>query len=111
MSSSDLVLAAGISFWSGLVETQRIQDIQHCYRVITSLRGFLQQNKAGQLKVSKAENIEENISEQVQEEGQKCEVEDPVKSAETKSNTDDSDMDDLFEVIDATEEEIEEKVK
>ena len=108
VTSSDLVLAAGISFWSGLVETQRIQDIQHCYRVINTLRGFLLQNKVGQLK---AENIEENISEQVQEVGQKCEVEDPVKSAETKSNTDDSDLDDLFEVIIPTEEETEEKIK
>ena len=46
VNSSDLVLAAGISFWTGVVETQRVQDIQDCYHIIKALRGFLQQKNA-----------------------------------------------------------------
>ena len=97
MNSSDLVLAAGISFWSGVVETESIQDIEDCYQVITALRGFLQQNKTEQLKSNveegfNAENNEGNISK-----------EDPVKPLETETTADDSDLDDLFDVIDPSE--------
>ena len=110
LRSSDLVLAAGISFWSGVVETHRIQDIQDCYQIITALRGFLRQNKGVDLKSDKeergfnAENNEGNIS-KVQEEDTTCEVDDPVKPLmEADSITDETDLDDLFEVIDPTEE-------
>ena len=112
LRSSDLVLAAGISFWCGVVETHRIQDIQDCYQIITALRGFLRQNKGVELKSDKeergfnAENNEGNIL-KVQEEDNKCEVDDPVPVKplmEADSITDETDLDDLFEVIDPTEE-------
>ena len=116
VSSSDLVLAAVISFWTGVVETEGVRDIQDCCQLITTLRAFLQHNKAEQLKSnlaggSKVDNNQENISKQVQSDDLQGGVADPVKSLETKSNTDDSDLDDLFEVIDPTEEKIKEERK
>ena len=113
MNSSDLVLAAGISFWTGVVDTHRLRDIKDCYQVITTLRDFLQRNKAEELTSNveegfKAEKLEGKIS----KEDKKGEVHDPVKPVEI--NTDDSDLDDLFEVLhpsDPSEEKIEEERK
>ena len=102
VNSSDLVLAAGISFWTGVVETHRVRDIKDCYHIITALRDFLQHNKAEELTANveegfKAEKLEGNIS----KEDRKGEVHDPVKPVEI--NTDDSDLDDLFEVLDPSD--------
>ena len=104
VSSSDLVLAAGISFWFRVVETHNIKNIGDSYQLITALREFLEQNKNEKLKGSKLENNEEYIPQHVQEEDKEGGV-DPIKSVETTlSNSEDRDLDDLFEVIDTTEE-------
>ena len=105
VNSSDLVLAAGISFWSGVVETQSIKDIQDCYQVITALRGFLQQNKTEEIKPNGVEGFNaENNKGNFAKEDEKSKVSGPAKPLGSETNANDSDLDDLFEVIDPSEE-------